>query len=124
MRVPLGMPRDSCAAARSAAAEINSCSVAVRIGAVERAVAQPASSPAPNRAAKRTRIVRIPLFRAGIPSGKPYFSFKLLQCGGNLGVIALSPTKQAPPDYRRGLFQYFIRHQAGRSLWAFTHCSV
>ena len=33
-------------------------------------------------------------------------------------------TKQAPPDYRRDPLHSFIRHQAGRFLWAFAHCSV
>src|ERR1700733_2398725 len=59
MRVPLGMPSDSCWAARSAAAEISSCSLAVRCGAVERAVVQPASRAAHSKAAETTAVRRI-----------------------------------------------------------------
>src|SRR5438046_7819653 len=108
MRVPLGMPSDNCAAARSAAAEINNCSLAVRMGAVERAVVQPISSPAPSRAAEKTRIVRIPLFKAGLPSGKPYFSFKLLQCGGTRGVTAMSLNETSPARLPTGLAPFSL----------------
>jgi hypothetical protein len=56
--VPLGMPSESCAAARSAAAEINSCSLAVRNGAVDRAVVQPAIRPAQSKAADNFLMAR------------------------------------------------------------------
>src|SRR5471032_3295980 len=48
------MPSDSCAAARSAAAEISNCSLAVRSGAVERAVVQPAKKRAHSKRGRET----------------------------------------------------------------------
>src|SRR5262249_40518014 len=71
MRVPLGMPRDSCAAARSAAAEISSCSLAERKGTVERAVVQPASRPTQSKAAGSNAIFCMALHNAAPAPGKP-----------------------------------------------------
>ena len=62
MRVPLGMPKESCAAARSAAAEISNCSLALRNGTVERAVVQPAIRPAQSRAVTTNAIFRMEVF--------------------------------------------------------------
>jgi hypothetical protein len=55
----LGIDSDSWDAARSAAAEISSCSLAVRASAVERAVVQPATKAADSKTAERGMILRM-----------------------------------------------------------------
>jgi hypothetical protein len=70
--------------------------------------------------------------------GKPYLSFKILQRGFS-GLTTLSfwaDTEGSRHDGRElkgnkprqitdgACFFILVRHQAGRFLWAFTHCSV
>jgi hypothetical protein len=69
--------------------------------------------------------------------GKPYLSFKILQRGfGGLTALSSWPMQKVParPQGTKGnkprqitdgaCFFILVRHQAGRFLWAFTHCSV
>src|SRR3954463_8350534 len=105
MRVPLGMPRDSWAAARSAAAEMRSCSPAVRRGAVERAVVQAVRAAAHNRVAARIKRFGMGPFMTAAPAaGNFHYPADCCNTVRPLWQTARAKKQTPPANYLRGLF--------------------